>query len=185
VEERLPDRLKELGTRYFELLNGLSDLRSEYEEEFLSGVLASATRPGREAPPALELGAPLGGTTSTSLLLTNTRNQPAVVHCTVTDVRRIDGVGPAFPPEATFAPSGLEIPPHGEATLMLSLRLGESQYEPDVAYVGAVHIEREGEPLLEIPLHVTARPVPARAKPRRAPSSQRRTQRGKATGQGS
>jgi hypothetical protein len=160
LQRRLPEHLNGLGTLYFDLLSALNDLRAAYEEEFLTGVLAGARRPGQEAPPALNLTAPLGTTTSASLSLTNTRAEPAVIHCALTDVRRADGVGPAFAPHVTIAPPGLTIPPGGQADLTLSLRLDAGQYTPAALYVGAVHIARAGEPRLEIPLRITASPPP-------------------------
>jgi hypothetical protein len=160
LQHRLPEHLNHMGSLYFDLLSGLNDLRAAYEEEFLTSVLAAARRPGQEAPPALNLTAPLGATTSASLSLTNTRAEPAVIHCTLTEVRRADGVGPSFDPAVTIAPPGLTIPPGGQADLLLSLRLDDRRYTPGALYVGAVHIERAGEPRLEIPLRVTATPPP-------------------------
>lgn len=182
LDRRLPEQINQLGGLYFELLNGLNDLRVGYEEDFLSVVLATAKRPGQDSPPALDVVAPLGTATSTSLQLTNTRSRAAVVHCTVTDVRRADGVSPAFPPNVTVAPDGLEIPPEGEAMLVLTWRLDEGDYEPDVSYVGSVNIERDGEPRVEIPLRIRATPATRAAAPaRKRTASKRRTTKRKAT----
>jgi hypothetical protein len=156
LAQRLPEQLNQLGGLGFDLLNGLNDQRAGYEEAFLSAVLATAKKPGQEAPPALNLVAPLGGTSSTSLVLSNTRNAPAMIHCSVTDLRRADGVGRAFMPKLVVVPNGLLVPPGGQGTLVLSLQLNEHDFTPNVLYVGAVHIEREGEPRLELPLRVTA-----------------------------
>jgi hypothetical protein len=170
LQQRLPEQINELGALFFELLNGLNDLRVEYEEDFLSGVLASATTPGQASPPALDVVAPLGGSVSTSLQLTNTRSRAALVHCHVTDVRRADGVGPAFSPRVLVAPDGLEIPPGGEGTLVLSWHLDDADWEPEVLYTGSVRIEREGEPRLEIPLRMRATPAAPATKRKAAKS---------------
>jgi hypothetical protein len=159
---------------YFDLLNQLGRLRSEYEEDFLETVLARAKRPGQESPPAIDLTVPLGGSTSASLLLTNTRSGPALVRCTVTEVRRADGVGPAFPPDLSVAPDDLRIPPHGEALLTLSLRADEGDYDLGELYVGSVRIDRDGEHPLEIPLRINAvspARVGATVRSRRSPRS--------------
>ena len=180
VERRLPDQLAKLGELYFGLLTDLSELRSEYEEDLLERVLASAKRPGQDSPPALDFAVEPEGTASTSLLLTNTRPVAAVVHCAVTEVRRSDGIGPAFPPKMTVAPDGLQIPPHGEAALTLTLRAAEGEYEPGVTYVGAVRIERESEPRLDIPLRITAvSPAPAATRPQRRATTTRKTSKRK------
>ncbi len=184
IERHLPQQLNRLGGLYFELLNGLNDLRVASEEDFLEEVLATAKKPGQEAPPALNLVAPVGGTTATSLVLSNTRREPARIHCSVTDVRRADGVGPAFSPKTTVAPPTLEIPPGGQGTLVLSLQLDEDTYTAGALYVGAVHIEREGEPRLEMPLRITAtpaapneEPVPPRKAPKPAAGKRRSSKR--------
>ncbi len=162
LTSRLPEHLRRLSGLYFDLLNGFNDLRAGYEAEFLSGVLATAQPADQEMPIALNLVGPLGGAASASLSLTNTQAQPAIIRCSVTDVRRADGVGPAFAPNITVAPAALSLRPGEEASLVLSLQLDEGDYAPDVLYVGAVHIARRGEPRLEVPLRITARPAAPR-----------------------
>ncbi len=159
LNQRLPEYLRRLSTLYFDLLNQLNDLRSGYEEDFLTGVLATAKPQDQEMPVALNLVAPVGGMTSASLSLTNTQDQPAIIRGSVTDIRRADGVGPAFAPKGGLAPEALELRPGEEASMILSLRLDEGDYVPDVLYVGAVHITRPGEPRVEVPLRVTATPA--------------------------
>lgn len=156
LERRLPELLRRLSSLYFDLLNGLNDLRANYEEEYLEGILSAANRAGQESSFAINLVAPLGETASASLSLANTRDEPAVIRYTVTDVRRADGVGPAFPPKISFTPEVLELQPGQEASLALSLRLDEGDYEPQVLYVGGLQIVRHGEPRLEVPLRITA-----------------------------
>jgi hypothetical protein len=161
LDRRLPELLRRLSGLYFDLLNGLNDLRTGYEEDFLTGVLASAKPQDHEMPVALNLIGPIGGTTSASLSLTNTQDQPAIIRCSVTDIRRADGVGPAFAPKIIVAPEAISLRPGEEASLVLSLRLEKGDYDPDVLYVGSVHITRRGEPRLEVPLRITATPAAA------------------------
>lgn len=165
LNQRLPEYLRRLSSLYFDLLNKLNDLRSGYEEDFLTGVLATAKTQDQEIPVALNLVGPMGGMTSVSLSLTNTKDQPAIVRANVTDIRRADGVGPAFAPKIIVAPQALELRPGEEASMILSLRLDEGDYDPDVLYVGAVHITRQGEPRVEVPLRVMAKPAPPAAAP--------------------
>ncbi|MCC6188968.1 MAG: hypothetical protein IT318_08030 [Anaerolineales bacterium] len=179
LQQHLPEHLNQLGSLYLELLNSLNDLRAEYEEDFLTGVLAAAERPGQETPPALHLVAPLGETTSTSLSLTNTRPEPALVRCSVTDVRRADGVGSAFASQIAVVPAEISLPPNGQGSLLLSLRLDAHDFVPDVLYVGAIHVERAGEPRLEIPLRIAAT---ATTKTEAAAGTRKRTKRAAAKG---
>ena len=120
-------------------------------------------------PAVLNLIAPVGGIASASLSLTNTQDQPAIIRGSVTDIRRADGVGPAFAPKIIIAPDALELRPGAEASMILSLQLDAGDYAPEVLYVGAVHITRQGEPRVEVPLRVRATPAAPAAAPARQP----------------
>lgn len=167
LNQRFPEYLRRLSALYFDLLNGLNDLRADYEEEFLTGVLATDRARDQEVLVALNLVGPVGGAASASLSLTNTKDRPAIIRCSVTDVRRADGVGPAFAPKIIIAPEALELRPGEEASIVLSLRLTESDYDPDVLYVGALYIARHGEPRVEMPLRITSTPAAPTAQPAR------------------
>ena len=156
LERQLPDLLSRLSGLYFELLNGLNELRAGYEEEYLNGILSTARQASQEPDLAINLVAPLGETASASLLLANTRTEPTTIRYTVSNVRRADGIGPAFPPKIVFDPDVLELQPGQEERLTVSLLLEEGDYEPQVLYVGALEIVRHGEPRLEVPLRITA-----------------------------
>jgi hypothetical protein len=138
------------------LLNGLNDLRAGYEEEYLNGILSTANQAGQGPDFAINLVAPLGEIASASLSLANTRTEPTVIRYMVTDVRRADGVGPAFPPNITFTPDLLELQPGQESSLTVSLQLEAGDFEPQVLYVGILQIIRHDEPRLEVPLRITA-----------------------------
>jgi hypothetical protein len=113
----------------------------------------------------LNLLAPLGGTASASLSLANTQEERSLIRCTVTTIRRADGVGPAFAPKVTITPEALELGPGEEGSLRLSVQLEEGAYTPDALYIGAVHLMGHGEPRLEVPLQITAtHAVPAAAR---------------------
>lgn len=158
---RLPEHLRQVGQLYFELLNGLNDVRIAYEKDFLAGVLASAKHAGQEIPFVLNLTAPLGETASASLSLSNTRQQRSLIRCTVTAIRRADGVGPAFAPKVTITPEALELAPGQDGSLRLSLQLDADDFTADALYIGAVHLTGHGEPRLEVPLQITATPITA------------------------
>jgi hypothetical protein len=141
---------------YFDLLNGLTDVRVRYEEEYLKGVLATANRLDQDTSFVLNLSAPLGSTVTAALALANSREERAHIRCTVTDVRRADGVGPAFHPQITITPAELDLEPGEEASLRLSLQLTAADYDPEALYVGAVRVIAQDELHLEVPLHITA-----------------------------
>ncbi|HWK68816.1 hypothetical protein [Pseudorhodoplanes sp.] len=155
LERRLPDYLSQLGASYFELLNGLNDLRAQSEQEFLSGVLATASRTKADSF-AIELVAALGSTANASFSISNTRDVPAVIRCEVADARRSDGVGPAFVPNIMREPNEFELAPGQEARVTLALPLDEAIYAPEAQYVGALHVVSGGEPHVEIPLRIMA-----------------------------
>lgn len=156
AEQHFPTHLHQLSVSYFELLNALQDLQTSYQEEFLLGVLEAVNQPEQEAPFLLTLSAPLGETASATLSLTNTTDEPATVRCTASDIRRADGVGPAFSPQITFIPDNLNIQPGDEASLTLSLLLDSDSFHPNLLYVGTLSITGHGELRFEVPLRVTA-----------------------------
>jgi hypothetical protein len=155
LERRLPEHLRRLMAMCFELMNGLNDVRTRYGEEYFEGVLGSGRPPDDPALFALELVAPIGGTTSASLLLTNTRPDPSVIRCEVTDVRRSDGIGPAFSPQVTIAPDRIELGPGEETNLTMSLLL-DARYDPGPLYVGELRVTGHGAERLEVPLRIRA-----------------------------
>jgi hypothetical protein len=158
VEQRFPGYLRRLSVSYFELLNGLNDLYTGYQEEFLKGVLTTADRSDQEVSFLLNLIAPLGETASATVSLTNTTGAPTTIRCVASDIRRADGVGPAFAPEITITPDTLNLQPDDEASLTVSLNLDTDVFEADALYVGNLQITGHGEPKFEVPLHITASP---------------------------
>ncbi len=158
LERRFPEYLRQLGRLYFDLLSELNDLRADGEQDFLSGTLTAAGRSNPSAAPALSLNGPLGGTASGTLSIANTREELALIRCQFTDVRRADGIGPAFPPKISVTPERLEVAPSKEASLNFALALDEVNYLPNTLYIGALYITGHGEPRLEIPLRIMVTP---------------------------
>lgn len=155
VEERLPEQLHRLSVLYFDLLNGLNELQTAYQEQFLQDVLASVEG---EPPFELRLVATLGETASASMSLTNTTDRPATIRCVATEIRRADGVGPAFAPQFNFEPDSLDLQPDEEASMLVSLPLEADQFEAGALYVGDLQITGHGEPRFEVPLRIKATP---------------------------
>ena len=157
LERRLPEHLRQAGQLYFKLLSDLNEIRVRSEEEYLRGVLASIKRPGGDEEFAMTLVAPLGGVASASLSVANTMEERALIRCRVTEVRRADGVGPAFTPATTIQPERVELAPGEEVNLRVSIRLDPADYDVNTLYVGELHVTGHGEPRLELPLRITAR----------------------------
>jgi hypothetical protein len=151
----IAEQLGQVARLWFELLGGLEDLSAHFAEEYLQAVLANAQPVGFDSD-VLDLAAPLGQITSTVIYIENTREERSAVRCAVGEVRRADGVGSAFLPDVTVAPAELLLDRDGEAAVRLSLRLDETVYEADVSYIGALHILRDGESRLDVPLRITA-----------------------------
>jgi hypothetical protein len=156
LQRRLPQYLSDLGKLYFELLNGLTDLRVQSEQEFLAGVIDRANGANGSQAFELALTGPVGGTVTATIAIANTRDERARIRVDLTDARRADGVGPAFVPKVTIEPEDLELAPGEELTLVLTLELAEGDYEPGVLYVGGLQITGHGEPRLEVPLRIAA-----------------------------
>jgi hypothetical protein len=73
----------------------------------------------------------------------------------VSDLRRADGVGPAFDPKVTFTPDGLDLGPGEEGSLRVSLELDPADFQADRLYVGSLYVTGHGEPDFEVPLRIT------------------------------
>jgi hypothetical protein len=161
LQDRVPELLRQLGELYFELLTDLNDLRADSEQEFLTGMLDRAREGQGDQAFALTLTAPLGGRAQASVSIANTRDERARIQCVTTDVRRADGVGPAFVPRLVVTPEGLELAPGEEGRLVLSVELDPGTYDPNAVYVGTLFITGHEDPRLEVPLRIVATESPA------------------------
>jgi hypothetical protein len=141
---------------YADVLGDFDGLRTREIEECFRTLLASATATARDASHALALTAALGDTASASIIVENSGTERLMVRCAATDVRRTDGVGPAFVPTVALAPDEQTLEPGQEARVRASLWLDAAVYEPDVLYVGALRVMRERSPHVDVPLRITA-----------------------------
>jgi len=153
-ESRAPEQLLRTARLCLDFLGSVTEFRARLAEEYLLGALAMVTPWNGQS--VLDLAAPLGETTTASLSLANTRPERAVIRCAVTDVRRADGIGPAFVPNISIVPDGFLLEPDQEATVRLSLLLDAAVYDHDAPYIGALQVTRHGEPHIELRLRITA-----------------------------
>jgi hypothetical protein len=156
MANRLPSYLQKITRVYFELLNGLTDVRSAYEETYFQGLLASAKPGNGDAPVMLTLAAAIGGTAAAILSVTNTTGQPAQIAHQIGDARRVDGAGPSLMPAIAFLPEDLQLGPQEEATLTISLWLDPELYDRDVPYNGVLYLTGASEVPLEVKLRILA-----------------------------
>ncbi|HRN60958.1 MAG TPA: hypothetical protein PLF73_00655 [Luteimonas sp.] len=148
--------LRDAGQLYLQLMLELDGLRGSFEGEYLGGMLALADDPTKESVTAVTLQAPAGGVAFQSFTIENTTNAPMPVRYLATEVRRMDGVGPAFAPKVAINPEVLELEPGTDATIELSLQLEADRYEVDVPYIGFLYVMDEGERRVELRLRIVA-----------------------------
>jgi len=159
MARRLPGYLDQAGRLYFDLLNGLNEIRAQYEQDYFRGILGQDKDQAveeKESPVVLNLKALLGETAAASLSVANTTEAPTTIRCTATDVRRVDGVGPAFTPRLSIASNDIELGPGEEGTLRLSLPLEEESYDAGAIYAGTLFIAGQGDVPVEVQLRITA-----------------------------
>jgi hypothetical protein len=156
MAQQLPGYMQMMTRLYFDLLNGLNDVRSAYEETYFRGLLAAAQDADDGAPIALMLAGPAGGTAAAGLSVTNTTGHRAQIGHQIVDVRRVDGAGPSLVPAIVFAPETLELGPDEEGTLTISLQLDPERYDTDVLYTGPLYLTGGSNIPLEVELRILA-----------------------------
>jgi hypothetical protein len=140
---------------FLELLMRLEDINTDYGRRYLTSVLG-LTRDSEKAEATLAAVAPLGQTATMRFAITNNSDADATVRCLLTDLRRSDGVGPAFEPDATLTPNNFRLPVGAEEFIQLSVRLAESDFEDGPVYTGGVRVLGVGDAVVEIPLNLRA-----------------------------
>jgi hypothetical protein len=170
--ERAWESTTHLVELFFNLLSGLEDVHSSFNEEYLRTVLGMApgettepTEPSGLAQPAgpagpaesprvesVRLEVALGEPASIRFAVTNTEPEPVAVRCELSGVRRADGVGPAFDPLVTTDPEYLELAPAAEATVALTVHTDAEHFQPGTRYEALFRVANDTRRLLELPL---------------------------------
>jgi hypothetical protein len=154
LNSSLASTLTRGAAAWFELLGTLDEERGRFAESYLVDALRRANPIGFHGD-VVELSGPINTEISTTVTLDNTLPERTVIHCGVSDVRRADGIGPAFIPHLVFAPEAIIVEGANDAELSLSLWLDGAVYAPQSSYVGSLHIMRDDAPRLDIPLRIT------------------------------
>jgi len=160
LSNRFPQQLQQMTELYFDLLNGLNDIRAAYERDYFKSVLDLANRPERIAPVVVELRAPRGEVAFASLSVANTSAEKCNVLFRFTNARRVDGAGPAFTPELEITPPVVELAPGQEQKVRLSLRLVPAQYQEEVTYSCTLFISGGDAFRIEVNLRIVAKATP-------------------------
>jgi len=159
MAHQLPTYMQRMTNMYFNLLNELNEVRAAYEEEYFHGVLGTARSDHSDPTVTLTLSGAAGTTALVSMAVTNTTARRARIGHQVSDIRRIDGVGPSFIPTITFAPEDLEIDPDEETTLTMSVMLDPQKYDRDRLYSGALLLTGGSDVPLRVELRILATSV--------------------------
>lgn len=167
---------------FFDLLAGLEELHSSFNDEYLHQVLGMdppgpGPRSARRAD-AIRLEVALGEPATLRLAVANTEAEAIKVRCQLAGVRRADGVGPAFDPAVTTEPGYLELEPGAEAAVALTVHTDADHFQAGTRYESVFRVANDSRRLLELPLDLeitAAHPAAAeRATPERdeAPEGQ-------------
>ena len=150
------------GRLYFGFVGRLAEISAVAQQRSLRAFLAASVH-AAGAQTSVELRAPCGQSACAELSIENTRDDRVTVSVRVSDVRRADGVGPAFAPHLEVQPEHLVLNSKEQASVRLSLRMDHERYEPGALYVGQIRVIRSGEPALELPLRIGSRDLQAHA----------------------
>lgn len=145
---------------WFEYLGDLDEERARFADHYLMGTLRTVNPVGFDGD-VVELAGAVNTMVSTVVTVDNTLDEPAVIRCGVSEVRRADGVGPAFAPALVVAPQDVVLERDAEGSVELSLWLDDAIYHPGAAYIGALRLVRDGAPRLDVPLRITPRITPS------------------------
>lgn len=159
LDRLLAQELGRTADLWFEFLGELDRVRADLLQRHLVETLRHLTPIGFSGD-VIELDGPINRTVSADLSLENRLPGTSTVRCTVGEVRRADGVGPAFAPNLVLSPVELELGPGSVGSIHLSVTLEERSYEAGLRYLGALQLAQDREPTLELPLSIA--PGPAR-----------------------
>ena len=152
--EHVPGSTGRLVELYLDLLTRLEEVHTSFSEEYLRTVMGPAPSEAAHPDRAAEVDAPLGEATSIRFAVTNTDLEPAVVACTLSGIRRADGVGPAFDPVVNVTPGRLELAPGAEATVELTIHADADHFQLGALYEGVFQVASATRTLLELPLRI-------------------------------
>jgi hypothetical protein len=141
---RVVERLASLS---FEVLAGLDSINDDLGLRYLTAVVPD------DRPDAVELSGALGESVDCRFVVSNDKRAIAAVQCEVTEMRREDGIGPAFEPSATVTPDGLRLPPDGSAQISCSIALTDL-FVGEATYLGELRVLAGDDAALRVPIRI-------------------------------
>jgi hypothetical protein len=150
------ERLSRVTALYLDLIEGMSDVAAACEEDYFEHVFALAH--GTTSAPGVQFAGRLGDAAETAVSIENTTAARSTVCCSVGDVRRADGVGPAFTPRVVVSPSQVVLEPGEDTQFHVTLSLDPPAFDSGAVYVGHLYVHRDGHPPLHLPMQITAAP---------------------------
>jgi hypothetical protein len=154
-QDRSSPAVRRMADVFLDLITRLDEINTGYAHRYLEDVLALPGPSERSEAQATAVAA-LGDTATVRFAVSNNTESTAIVRCVVTDLRRDDGVGPAFVPAATITPNRFSLRSGGEETVTLSIALEAPAFVQGPVYSGGIHIMGVGDTVVDIPLRVRA-----------------------------
>lgn len=134
-----------------ELQMGLGSALMQAAERCLD--MLAGSEPGAAPTRQIRIDALAGATAETAITVENDGASAAVVRCRLADVRRPDGIGPAFEPRVTFDPDPLVVPP-GDASVVRMAIVIDERFDAGAVYAGAIGITGAHGPEQRLPLEI-------------------------------
>jgi hypothetical protein len=139
--------VERLASLCFDVLAGLDSINADLGLRYLTAVVPD------DGPDAVELEGELGESVECRFVISNDELGATVVQCAVIEMRREDGIGPAFEPPATITPQDLRLPPDGSAQISCAIALTEP-FVSAATYVGEFRVVADGESALRVPIRI-------------------------------
>ena len=154
-----PGVVHRLADAFLALMSRVDEINADYGNRYMEEVLAFGA-PAQRAEAPVPVVAHLGDTATVKFAVCNTTASTATIRCVMTDVRRSDGVGPAFEPTATITPNHFSLAAGHEETVTLSIVLEEPAFVPGPNYTGSIRILGVGDRVVDVPIEIRASVAP-------------------------
>jgi hypothetical protein len=146
--------ISDAAAQWFTVLSAIGSAQSRTLAPALLDVLRQTQPVGFDGH-VVELAGRISEHTSTSIAIENERDSATSVQFSVSDVRRADGVGPAFASAIAITPEQVFLDAHAGSAVTLSVALDAKRFTPGASYVGALRVVHDDGVILEIPLRIT------------------------------
>jgi hypothetical protein len=150
-----PAVVHRLADAFLALMARVDEITADYGYRYMEEVLAFGV-PAQRAEAPVSVVADLGDTATVKFAVCNTTASTATIRCVMTDLRRSDGVGPAFEPTATITPSQFRLAAGREEAVTLSIVLEEPAFVPGPTYTGSIRVLGVGDHVVGVPIELRA-----------------------------